>query len=80
MSYSIFFIFEFIYFIYFYVFKLWKHSKYMIIADIEIFWNFDSFPNCQVLKIFSFSKLKNFRNLIILWIFNNGNLTIFEIY
>ena len=56
-----------IYFLYLRLFKLLEHSKYMIIYGIENFWNFDSFTNCEILKICWFSKLNNFRNLIILW-------------
>ena len=47
-------------------------TTYMIIYRIRNFWNFDSFTRGQILKIGYFSKkiykLKNFRNLIILWI------------
>ena len=66
MSYSIF---HFrIYFLFFYFFKIYEHSKYIIIYQTGNFWNFDSFPDCQILKISWFSKLKNFRNSIFLWI------------
>ena len=45
-----FFIFKFIF--HFYVcFELFEHSKYMIIYQIKIFWNFDTFTNCKILKI-----------------------------
>ena len=37
----------------------------MIIYQVLNFRNFDSFPNCQSLKICGFSKLNNFRNSII---------------
>ena len=36
----------------------------MIIYKIVNSWNFDSFPNCGILKICYRSKLNNFRNFI----------------
>ena len=38
-------------FLYLDLFELFKLSKYMIIYRIGNFWNFDSFTNCQILKI-----------------------------
>ena len=40
-----------IYFLYLRLFELFEHLKYMIIYEIEIFWNFESFTNCQMFKI-----------------------------
>ena len=36
----------------------------MVIYKIVNSWNFDSFPNCGILKIYYCSRLKNFRNLM----------------
>ena len=57
-----------IYFSFLRLFEFFEYSKYMIICQIENFGNFDRFTNCEILKIFSISKLNSFRNLIILWI------------
>ena len=46
VSFIRFFIFDF-----FYLFKLLKHSEYMIIYQVERLRNFDTFQNCQILKI-----------------------------
>ena len=46
------------YFLFLRMFELLEHSKYMIIYKIRNFWNFDSFKNCQILKICQFSKLR----------------------
>ena len=50
------------------MFELFERSKYMMIYQIGNCWNFDSFTNCQILKIGLFSKLNNFGNSIIVWI------------
>ena len=41
----------------------------MVIDKMGDSWNFDSFPNCKILKIWYFSKLNNFKNLEIFGIF-----------
>ena len=50
---------------FFYLFNLYEQSKYMVIYQIGNFCNFDSFPNCKILKISYVSELNNSRNLMI---------------
>ena len=62
------------FFSFLYLFKLFELSKYMIIYKIGNLWNFDSFPNCKILKSCYFSKLYNFRNLGHFWNFPNSTI------
>ena len=57
-----------------YLFKLFEHSKHMIIDQIGNLWNFDSFQNCKISKIFYFLKLYNFE---IFYFFKFYNFEIF---
>ena len=59
------------------MFKLFEHSKYIIIYMIVNLCNFDSFPNCSILKNLYCSKLNNFRNIRIcfLKLQNSGNFS-----
>ena len=57
------------------MFKLFEDSNYMIIHKIGNFWNFDNIPNSKDLKICYFSKMYNFRNLMIFEIVKFGKFS-----
>ena len=52
MSYSIFLFPNLFIYLFILMFKLSGHSKGMIIYQMKFFWNFDRFPDCQILEIF----------------------------
>ena len=51
---------------------------FTIIYKIEYWWNFDSFSNCKIFLISYFSKLNNFRKLIIFEIVKLGKFLKFS--
>ena len=62
-------IFEFIFYFYDCLNFSDTQNTYMIIYyQIQNFWNFNSYTNCQILKICWLFKFNNFRDLIILWV------------
>ena len=66
--------FEFL-FIFILFIKIIRTQKYMIIHRIIInLWNFNSFPNCKILKIFRKYYFRNFMIFEIFWIENFGNI------
>ena len=64
-----------IYFLFKYLVKLFEHSKYMIFYKILNSWNFNSFPNCSISKIWCFLKLEYLENFT-----NFSNSKFFEFY